>query len=121
MLPIAHRLVRVQEIGEDTLSNMLSFINFHLRLCLVAGKRFSENMYFSEMLISGIGKCIEGVWLSWKSFYGKSIPVFDSSKYFTEIVLRKINSGVWFIQIFYGKYFTENVFPCLVRKILYGK
>ena len=28
MLPIAHRLVRVQGIGEDTPSNMLSFINF---------------------------------------------------------------------------------------------
>ena len=28
MLPIAHRLVRVQGIREDTPSNMLSFINF---------------------------------------------------------------------------------------------
>ena len=28
MLPIAHWLVRVQGIGEDMLSNMLSFINF---------------------------------------------------------------------------------------------
>ena len=28
MLPIARRLVRVQGIGEDTPSNMLSFINF---------------------------------------------------------------------------------------------
>ena len=28
MLPIAHWLVRVQGIGEDTPSNMLSFINF---------------------------------------------------------------------------------------------
>ena len=28
MLPIAHRPVRVQGIGEDTPSNMLSFINF---------------------------------------------------------------------------------------------
>ena len=44
-----------------------------------------------------------GVWLSRKSFYGKSIPVFGSSKYFTENTLRKINSHVWF-----GKYFTEN-------------
>ena len=28
MLPIAHRLVRVRGIREDTPSNMLSFINF---------------------------------------------------------------------------------------------
>ena len=28
MLPIAHRPVRVQGIGEDMPSNMLSFINF---------------------------------------------------------------------------------------------
>ena len=28
MLPIAHRPVKVQGIGEDTPSNMLSFINF---------------------------------------------------------------------------------------------
>ena len=29
----------------------------HLRLCLVVVKRFPENTYFSEMLISGKGKC----------------------------------------------------------------
>ena len=28
MLPIAHRPIRVQGIGEDTPSNMFSFINF---------------------------------------------------------------------------------------------
>ena len=44
----------------------------------------------------------------------------------SEIVLRKINSGVWFVQTFYGNRFTENQFRCLVRpnilrKILYGK
>ena len=34
MLPIAHRLVRVQGIREDMSSNMLSFINFEpLELC----------------------------------------------------------------------------------------
>ena len=98
-------------------------------MCLVSVKCFPENMYFPEMLISGKGKCIQAVWLSRKSFYGKSIPVFGSSKHFTEIVLRKINSGVWFIQTFYGKYFTENQFPCLVRSnilrkmkfVFYGK
>ena len=30
MLPIAHRPIRVRGIGEDTPSNMLSFINFEL-------------------------------------------------------------------------------------------
>ena len=44
----------------------------------------------------------------------------------SEIVLRKINSGVWFVQTFYGNRFTENQFRCLVRPnilrtILYGK
>ena len=92
-----------------------------LRLWLVAGNRFPENTYFPEMLISGKGKCI---WVFGcfgnrftenqfrclirpnilrKSFYGNLIPVFDSSKYFTENTLRKTFSHVWF-----GKYFTEN-------------
>ena len=79
-------------------------------------KCFLENTYFLEMLISGKGKCIQTVWLSRKSFSGKSIPVFGSSKHFTEIVLRKINSGVWFVQTFYGKYLTEIV----LRKIISG-
>ena len=100
-----------------------------LKVCLVAVKCFPENTYFSKMLISGKGKCIQAVWLSRKSFYGKSIPVFGSSKHFTKIVLRKINSGVWLAQTFYGKYFTENQFPCLVRSnilrkikfVFYGK
>ena len=87
-----------------------------LRVCLVAVKCFQENTYFPEMLISGKGKCIQAVWLSRKSFYGKSIPVFGSSKHFTEIVLRKINSSVWFVQTFYGKYLTEIV----LRKIISG-
>ena len=29
----------------------------HIRLCLVAVKRFPENTYFPEILISGKGKC----------------------------------------------------------------
>ena len=91
------------------------------RLCLVAGKRFPENTYFTEMLISGKGKCIRVFGclgnrftenqfrclirpiILRKSFYGKLIPVFGSSKYFTENTLRKTFSHVWF-----GKYFTEN-------------
>ena len=43
----------------------------------------------------------------------------------SEIVFRKINSSVWFVQTFYGNRFTENQFRCLVRpnilrKMLYG-
>ena len=34
----------------------IRYFVFALRLCLVAVKRFSENTYFSEMLISGKGK-----------------------------------------------------------------
>ena len=109
-----------------TLTGVVLILCLLLRVCLVAVKRFSENTYFPEMLISGKGKCIQAVWLSRKSFYGKSIPMFGSSKHFTEIVLRKINSGVWFVQTFYGNRFTKNQFRCLVcpnilRKILYGK
>ena len=43
------------------------------------------------------------VWLSQKSFSGKSIPVFGSSKHFTKNALGKINSHVWFGQTFYKK------------------
>ena len=47
----------------------------------------------------------------------------------SKIVLWKINFGVWFVQTFYGKCFTENQFPCLVRSnilrkmkfVFYGK
>ena len=74
---------------------------------LVVVKRFPENTYFPEMLISGKGKCfplfgclgnrfpenhfrcLVGPNILRKSFYGKSIPVFDSSKNFTENTLRK--------------------------------
>ena len=34
-----------------------SCLYFHLRLCLVVVKRFPENTYFLEMLISAKGKC----------------------------------------------------------------
>ena len=49
---------------------------YSLRLCLVAVKRFPENTYFSEMLISGKGKCFHGVWLHCKKFSGKYFLVF---------------------------------------------
>ena len=51
-----------------------------LRLCLVAVKRFPENTYFPEMLISGKGKCFHGVWLHCKKFSGKYFLVFGKEK-----------------------------------------
>ena len=92
------------------------------RVRLVAIKCFSKNIYFSEMLIFEKGKCIQLFGclgnrfpenqfrclvrpnILRKSFYGKSIPVFDSSKNFTENSLRKIISSVWFVD-----HFTENM------------
>ena len=50
------------------------------RLCLVAVKRFPENTYFLEMLISGKGKCFHGVWLHCKKFFGKYFLVFGKEK-----------------------------------------
>ena len=96
------------------------------RVCLVAIKCFSENTYFPEMLISGKGKCfplfgclgnrfLENQFqclvrpnILWKSFYGKSIPVFDSSKHFTENTLRKS---------FYGKSFPVFGLWIILQKI----
>ena len=49
---------------------------------------FSGNANFRKR------KLFSAVWLSRKSFSGKSFPVFGWSKHFTEIVLRKINSSV---------------------------
>ena len=71
-------------------------------------------------------KMFSAVWLSRKSFSGKSIPMFGSSKHFTEIVLRKINSSVWFVQTFYGKYLTEIVLRKIISSVwfvqtFYGK
>ena len=84
-------------------------------------KTFSGKYIFSGNANFRKRKMYSGVWLSRKSFYGKSIPVFDSSNYFTEIVLRKINSGVWFVQIFYGKYFTENTLRKTFSHVWFGK
>ena len=36
---------------------MVGIFDGGIRLCLVAVKRFLENTYFPEMLISGKGKC----------------------------------------------------------------
>ena len=72
----------------------------------------------------------------WKSFSRKYIfsgnanfrkrKMYSGCLAVSKIVLRKINSSVWFVQTFYGNRFTENQFRCLVRpnilrKILYGK
>ena len=55
---------------------------FPLFGCL--GNRFPENQFL----------CLVRPNILRKSFYGKSITVFDSSKHFTENTLRKIISGV---------------------------
>ena len=76
---------------------------------------------------------------SYKMFSGKYIfsgnanfrkrKIYLGCLVVSEIVLRKINSDVWFVQTFYRKCFTENQFPCLVRSnilrkmkfVFYGK
>ena len=104
---------------------------------MVAGNRFPENTYFPEMLISGKGKCI---WVFGclgnrftenqfrclirpnilrKSFYGKLIPVLDSSKYFTKNTLRKILYGKSIPMFGSVKHFTKNEIRFL-RKINSG-
>ena len=98
-----------------------------LRVRLVAVKQFPENTYFPEMLISGKGKCFplfgclgnrfsENQFrclvrpnILRKSFYGKSIPVFDSSKNFTENTLRKSFYGKSFPVFGLWINFTENM------------
>ena len=52
----------------------------NVRLCLVAVKRFPENTYFPEMLISGKGKCFYGVWLHFKKISGKYFLVFGKEE-----------------------------------------
>ena len=82
-------------------------------LCLVAVKRFPENTYFPEMLISGKGKCFhvfgcisknfpENIfWCLFPEFvlrneiYGKSFPAFVSEKFFPK---NEIFSGNAFTQ-----------------------
>ena len=100
---------------------------FPLRVRLVAVKQFPENTYFPEMLIFRKGKCIplfgclgnrfpENQFrclvrpnILRKLFYGKSIPVFDSSKHFTENTLRKSFYGKSFPVFGLWIIFTENM------------
>ena len=99
--------------------------NWTLRLCLVAVKRFLENTYFPEILISGKGKCFHGVWLHFKKFSEKYFLVFgkeerkhksrktqattqkkiinDNKSSPTTAPSIAIHFGVWFIQIFLQK------------------
>ena len=67
-------------IIRTTLPNELLDLYYLLRLCLVAVKRFPENTYFPEMLISGKGKCFHGVWLHCKKISGKYFLVFGKEK-----------------------------------------
>ena len=63
--------------------HLIGFVNAKyvlFRLCLVGVKRFPENTYFPEMLISGKGKCFHGVWLHFKKFSGKYFLVFGKEE-----------------------------------------
>ena len=115
---------------------MYSLLSMNLLSCVwFNGNCFSGVKSFQGKLFSRKGKCIQVVWLSRKSFYEKSIPMFGSFKHFTEngsrftknqfsclvhsnilqkikFVLRKINSHVWFVD-----HFTENT-KCLTNSEL---
>ena len=54
-------------------------------------------------------KMFSAVWLSQKSFSGKSIPVFGSSKHFTENTLQKSFYGKSFPVFGLWIIFTENM------------
>ena len=68
----------------------------------------------------------KGAFGSCKMFSGKYIffgnanfrkrKMYSDCLAISEIVFRKINSGVWFVQTFYGKYLTEII----LRKIISG-
>ena len=61
IIPILHltRLLLHRRLAVTIFTTQANhaFITESLRLCLVAVKRFPENTYFPEMLISGKGKC----------------------------------------------------------------
>ena len=74
----------------------------------------------------GSCKMFSGKYIFSKNANFRKRKMYSGCLAVSEIVLRKISSGVWFVQIFYGNCFTENQFRCLVRpnilqKILYGK
>ena len=83
-------------------------INFYIQSVFGSYKMFSEKYIFSR----------NANFRKRKTYLGYLAV--------SEIVFRKINSDVWFVQTFYGNHFTENQFRCLVRsnilrKMLYGK
>ena len=85
---------------------MYSLLSMNLLSCVwFNGNCFSGVKSFQGKLFSRKRKCIQAVWLSRKSFYGKSIPMFGSFKHFTEN----------------GSHFTENQFPCLVHSNILQK
>ena len=67
----------------------MNILRTHWTLCLhpsrrnalgFAVKRFLENTYFPEMLISEKGKCFHGVWLHFKKFSRKYFLVFGKEE-----------------------------------------
>ena len=93
MLDIGSQKIKSQGIKENDYVTNLQYIKFfhilgfQLRVRLVVVKRFPENTYFPEMLISGNfrkRKMFSAVWLSRKLFSGKSFPVFGLWINFTE-------------------------------------
>ena len=66
---------------------MYSLLSMNLLSCVwFNGNCFSGVKSFQGKLFSRKGKCIQAVWLSRNSFYGKSIPVFGSFKHFTKML-----------------------------------
>ena len=77
----------LEKIGERGVNEVIKGA-FGCRKTIFGKYIFSGNANFRKR------KMFSAVWLSRKSFSGKSFPVFGWSKHFTEIVLRKINSSV---------------------------
>ena len=61
----------------------------HLRLCLVAVKRFSENTYFSKMLIFGKRKCFHVFGCISKNFLEKIFWCLEKKKENTNLEKHK--------------------------------
>ena len=72
-------------------------------------KMFSGKYIFSENANFWKRKMFSAVWLSRKSFSRKPIPVFDSSKHFTENTLQKSFYGKSFPVFGLWIIFTENM------------
>ena len=77
-------------------------------------KMFSRKYIFSGNANFRKRKMFSAVWLSRKLFSGKSIPVFGSSKHFTENQFQCLIRPNILRKIPYGNRFTENNFQCFV-------